>query len=66
MAVRAFGGNRKLARALGCDAANVSRWLKTGIIPGARIPKILVLAKERNLDLTAEDLCSGRKVEASA
>jgi hypothetical protein len=68
--IRAFGGVRPLARALGANPSSVSRWPKAraaggcdGAIPTAQQKKILDLAKIHGKDITEKDLISGREVE---
>jgi len=58
-----FGGVRPLARALGRNPSSVVRWRMPraaggtgGGIPSAMQGRVLALAKERGLSLTAEDL----------
>ncbi len=67
-AVRAFGGVSNLARATDRSTGRVCGWMraKERRGSGGRIPsdavkrRLLDLAKERGLDLTAEDLIYGR------
>lgn len=65
--VSTFGGTRRLARLLGADPSTISRWnapkAKAGC--GGRIPsrwhrRLLDLAREMNVELTANDLVLGR------
>jgi len=66
-AIHVFGGVTQLAKAIGKDASRVSRWQRDrakadgGIPPDAQ-RRILEIAKERNLDIKAEDLILGREV----
>jgi hypothetical protein len=70
-AAHVFGGVCSLARILGKSPGRVSYWLKPRKVGGAdgRIPsddikvRLLDLAKERGIDLSAEDLLRGREVE---
>lgn len=69
--IRAFGGVRKTARALGRDPGCISKWNWPrerkgcgGDIPTPILKKILDIAKEQKLDLTAEHLIYGRTIEA--
>lgn len=77
LVINAFGGDgrgakTRTARALGIDLAQVSKWGMTraqkgfgGDVQRWLKPQILEIAKERNLDITAEDLVRGyRKVSA--
>jgi hypothetical protein len=77
LVVRQIGGEKhgaatKTAQALGIRLTDVSKWKAPkekkgfgGDIPHSLHEKILDLAKERNLDITAEDLVRGyRKVSA--
>lgn len=62
-AINAFGGVRALARALERNPSSVVRWRKpkdeggsAGAVPSALQGRILSMARERGLNLTAEDL----------
>ena len=57
-----FGGVRKLARALNRDPAAVSRWQKSGIVPTSVQRRLLEMAWERGIDITAHDIVFGREV----
>lgn len=63
LVIQQFGGVRKLARALGRDPAAVSRWQKSGIIPSSLQRKILELATEKGIALTADDIIFGRDLD---
>lgn len=61
--IDAFGGVRALARALDRNPSSIVRWRKSkddggsaGAVPSGLQGRILALAQERNLPLTAEDL----------
>jgi hypothetical protein len=61
--IEAFGGVRALARALERNPSSVVRWRKpkdeggsSGAVPSSLQGRILALAQERGLPLTAEDL----------
>jgi len=58
--IKTFGGVRKLAKAMGIDPAAVSRWKKRGTVPAYIQKKLLTIAKERQLEISAEDLIFGR------
>jgi DNA-binding transcriptional regulator YdaS (Cro superfamily) len=66
--IRTFDGVGATARAIGCDASNVSKWAKprartpAGTIPQCRHAAILAKAKELGLDITPTDLVIGREV----
>jgi hypothetical protein len=60
LAINLFGGVRKLARTLGRDPAAISRWRKSGVVPTSAQRKILELAWERGLNITAHDIIFGR------
>lgn len=62
LAIGMFGGVRKLARALDRDPAAVSRWQKSGIVPTSVQRRLLELARERGIDITAHDIVFGREV----
>lgn len=61
IAIKEFGGVRKLARALGRDAASVSRWQKLGLIPAKDQRKLLELAWEQGKSITAHQVIFGRE-----
>jgi hypothetical protein len=67
LVIKAFGGVRKAARALGVRPSTVCRWNLPlerggmgGQVPSKAARKILMLAKQRGLELTADDLLVGR------
>lgn len=62
LAIDMFGGVRKLARALNRDPAAVSRWQKSGVVPTSVQRRLLELAWERGIDITAHDMIFGREV----
>lgn len=61
LAVQALGGVRSLARLLGRDPSAVSRWKLSGHIPASQQRRVLELAWERGIDLTAHDIIFGRQ-----
>lgn len=61
LTIQLFGGVRKLARTLGRDPAAISRWRKSGIVPTAAQRRILELAWERGIEITAHEIIFGRK-----
>lgn len=68
--IRKFGGVRKTAFAIGRDPGSVSKWRLPkekrgtgGLIPGLAQAAILKAAKEKGLDITADDLIHGRTVK---
>ena len=70
-AVRTFGGTCGLARAIGVERWVVAKWKQPagvwrygeGDLPSGEVQrKILQAAREKNLDLTAEDLINGREI----
>ncbi len=62
LAIDMFGGVRKLARALGRDPPAVSRWQKSGVVPTSVQRRLLELAWERGINITAHDIVFGREV----
>lgn len=64
LVIEQFGGVRKLARAIGRDPAAVSRWKKLGTVPTAVQRRILEVAWERDMDVTAHDMIFGREINA--
>jgi hypothetical protein len=68
--IQIFGGVRATARALDRSPSCVSKWRAPkdargcdGGIPRKAQEQILRLAKEQGLDITADDLISGRAVK---
>lgn len=62
-----FGGVCALARATGRSPGRVSHWRRTGRIASDDAKRaLLALAKQRRLDLTADDLLHGRTVPTGA
>jgi hypothetical protein len=61
IAIKEFGGVRKLARAIGKDAATVSRWQTRGLIPANDQRKLLETAWEQGKSITAHQVIFGRK-----
>lgn len=61
LAITLFGGVRKLARTLGRDPAAISRWRKSGVVPTSAQRKILELAWEKGIDISAHDIIFGRE-----
>lgn len=59
LAINRFGGVRALARAIGRDPAAISRWKKTGNIPTSIQRRILEVAWERGISMTAHDMIFG-------
>lgn len=63
-----FGGNRAVARAIGCAPCSVIRWKRrsngdlAGAIPPDQAAKILVFAESNGIDVTARDLILGREI----
>lgn len=63
LAIDLFGGVRKLARAIGRDPAAVSRWRRSGVVPTSVQRKILSVAWERGIKISAHDIIFGRDIE---
>jgi hypothetical protein len=69
--IYAFGGVRATARAIGRAPASVCKWQKDrhnglrGIIPHDIHRKILEVAKQKNKDITPNDLIYGRFVKGA-
>lgn len=68
-----FNGVRATARAVGRSPSTVSKWQKPkdqkghdGYVPSNVQRKILEVARERGLDITAKDLIFGRKLVRDA
>lgn len=68
--IKIFGGVRATARALKRSPSTVSKWRKSrkdggtgGQIPTMVQPKVLKIAAERKLPITANDLIYGRVVK---
>lgn len=60
-----FGGVRKLARAIGRDPAAVSRWKRLGVVPTSVQKKILEVAWDQGIEVTAHDIIFGRDISWS-
>ncbi len=63
--LRVFGGPQKTAVALGMHRSSVHHWTTRyrGRVPSKMQSKILSVAEERKLDITASDLIQGRRAE---
>lgn len=59
--ISAFGGVRPLARAISRDPAAVCRWRKQGTVPTEMQRKILELAWDKGIAMTAHEMIFGRK-----
>lgn len=59
--VEKFGGHKAVAQAIGVDVSRVYRWTYSddGAIPSRHLSKILQLAADRKIKITAKDLISG-------
>lgn len=53
---KACGGQGKLAELLGIKPPAISYWKKQGSIPAERIPKLLEIAREHDVEVTGNDL----------
>jgi len=60
VAITAFGGVRATARLLGVDASAVSRWQRSGLVPAQHQRRLLELAADQRIWLTAQDIIFGR------
>ena len=64
--VKQFGGNRAVARAIGCAPCSVIRWKRRangevhGAIPPDQQRLILTWSESKGIDVTARDLIMGR------
>jgi hypothetical protein len=71
LVIEAFGGVRPLARLLGKSPSTVCRWRADkphgtgGAIPSSVQKRLLYMAGERGIELTAQDLIVGRTVPAA-
>jgi hypothetical protein len=54
--VRQFGSQQALGGILQISQSSISDWVKAGRIPARHQRAILLAARERGLDITAEDL----------
>lgn len=59
--VKEFGGVRKLAKAIDRDPAAICRWRKTGVVPTSVQRKVLEVAWDRGIAITAHEMIFGRK-----
>lgn len=72
--IEQFGGHKSLAEALGVDETRVFRWTYPkgraggtgGAIPPRHWPKLLELAKAKDIELTADDLVRASAVAQEA
>lgn len=69
--IRAFGGVRATAKAIGRNPGSVCRWRQSkdrggsdGDVPRGAQKTILEAAKAKNLDLSANDIIYGREASA--
>lgn len=60
LTIKLFGGVRRLARAIGRDPAAVSRWKRAGTVPSSIQRRLLEIAWEKGIELTAHDIIFGR------
>lgn len=60
LAIQEFGGVRKLARAIDRDPAAVCRWKRQGTVPTSVQRKLLEIAWERGIEITAHEMVFGR------
>ena len=58
--IAAFGGVRATARILDIDPSAVSRWQRSGHIPVQHQRRILEIAADQHIWLTAQDIIFGR------
>ena len=57
--IQEFRGVRATARVLGLSPSTVSRWQRTGLIPGEHHVPILKAAKKSGIDISADNLVYG-------
>lgn len=57
--IELFGGVRPLARKLDLTPGAVSKWKASGLVPSVHQDRLLELARELRLRLTADMLVSG-------
>ena len=58
--IKEFNGVRPLARAVHRDAASISRWQKSGLVPTSMQKKVLETAWDNNINISAHELIFGR------
>lgn len=58
--IAAFGGVRRLARAISRDPAAVSRWRKTGNIPVPVLRKLITMLRGTPNEISSEHALFGR------
>ena len=58
--IKEFGGVRVLARSVHRDAASISRWQKSGLVPTSMQKKFLETAWDNNINISAHELIFGR------
>lgn len=60
-----FKGVGATARALGLHATTVSKWRRSGLVPGLLQRRVLDAASAMNLDINCDDLVLGREIPDS-
>lgn len=58
--VKAFGSIYAIAKKVGIDRGNTSKWVRRGLVPTHLQKPILLKARQDGLELTAEELILGR------
>jgi len=60
--IHTFGGLRPAAMSINRTPSAVCQWRRHGMIPTAAMREIMLAAKAKGLDVTANDLVFGRKI----
>ena len=58
--IQEFGGVRSLSRSVHRDAASISRWQKSGLVPTNMQKKVLETAWDNNINISAHELIFSR------
>lgn len=58
--IKAFGGLRATARAMGLTPPSICYWRRNGIIPGRQMTRVLKIAAEKGIKLAHRDVVEGR------
>lgn len=61
--VEKFGGQTALAALIGKGQSTIAYWVKTGSIPARWYPKLLLIAKEKGIELLPQDFSGQAKDE---
>lgn len=63
LAINLFGGIRPLARAIGRDPSAIIRWRSRGRLPAGMPAALLVVARDKGIEMSSDDVVWGRDVD---